>query len=165
MIPVNTLCFFPTCQVRVVRFYQTAHSFRRPSALEANLALHHGNGDGRCSPFSYHKLRGGFTSNYVGYWIDYGRFFFLLCCHCINSRNLNMQLTFRLAKRPGESHMALDGKKNWLWSFWNWNIGAACGLVDGFLWRDWKMISGWSWHDAFKNSTLDWGLQPRYCPG
>ena len=26
------------------------------------------------TPFSYRKFRGGFTSDYVGYWIDYGRF-------------------------------------------------------------------------------------------
>ena len=25
-------------------------------------------------PFSYKKFRGGFTSDYVGYWLDYGRF-------------------------------------------------------------------------------------------
>jgi len=26
------------------------------------------------TPFSYRKFRGGFTSDYVGYWVDYGRF-------------------------------------------------------------------------------------------
>ena len=26
------------------------------------------------TPFSYRKFRGGFTVDYVGYWMDYGRF-------------------------------------------------------------------------------------------
>ena len=26
------------------------------------------------TPFSYRKFRGGFTSDYVGYWVDYSRF-------------------------------------------------------------------------------------------
>ena len=35
-----------------------------------------------------------------------------VACHCINSVNLHNAIkTFRLDKRPGESHLALDGKK------------------------------------------------------
>ena len=38
-----------------------------------------------------------------------------------------MQLAVRIDKRPGESHMALDGKKHG--SFWYWNHQTAAPLI------------------------------------
>ena len=40
------------------------------------------------------------------------------CCHCINSVNLHNAIVFRLDKRPDESHLALDGKKNGTKCMW-----------------------------------------------
>ena len=51
-----------------------------------------------------------------------------------------MQLSFRLDKRPGESHLALDGKKNW---YLRAVAGDSCSALFGEKWRSFT-----KWQDS-----------------